>query len=119
MNARNANACPRADRVDAGQRLMVSGWMELAESAGEAVELRRGMPVYTREGREAGKVAALVISGQGERAAFFLLCRLPEQCGYWLVAPGQVAAARDGAAYLAIGADELPSLPDWRQYRQD
>jgi len=97
---------------------MVAGVVFLASDDAPGVEVQRGMPIFSKEGLEVGKVAAVVLNSQDNKATQLLLCRLPERYGYWLVALEKIAEVRDGAVILTISATEIASLPEWRSSTQ-
>jgi hypothetical protein len=111
------------ETIKPDHRLMVSGYMILENSttdgsgatSGEParVEIRRGYPVLSKDGRNAGKVAAIVQNELDGPAAFLLLCRLPAQSGYLVVRRQQVVTVEGGIVKLCLPLAEFSSLPEW------
>jgi sporulation protein YlmC with PRC-barrel domain len=71
------------------------------------------MPIFSREGREVGKVAAVVLDSNNQKAAYLLLGRLPETSGYWMVSVDLIAEVDDEKVRLSIPRETVQSLPEW------
>lgn len=95
-----------------GGKLMVSGWIHLAEG-GVSSEVQRGMAILSREGQEIGKVAALVVKGEAKFAGGILLSRLPEIQGYWLVPVERIRGVYAGSVQLDLTYPEAGELETW------
>lgn len=93
-------------------RLMERGVIHLGPDL-PAVEIRRGMPILSRESQEIGKVAALVFDGAGSQASFILLGRLPEINEYRQVFPALIDKVESGQVKLLLSADQVENLPIW------
>ncbi len=93
--------------------LMVSGFICPQSRCALSAEVRRGMPIRSIEGLEAGKVAAVVLNGDHQQATHVLLSRLPEITGYWLVPVDLIADMHDQAVRLAISLPAIDALPRW------
>lgn len=94
-------------------KLMVSGLIRLDRDGDQPVEVRRGMSIWTSDGREAGKVAALVVDHDSEQVSHILLGRLPEVLGYLCVPVDLIKSVEDDAVYLVITSQEIENLFAW------
>lgn len=93
--------------------LMVSGFVCPQGRCALSAEVRRGMPIRSIEGLEAGTVAAVVLNRAHQQATHILLGRLPERRGYWLVPVDLIADVHDQAVQLAISLQAVDALPRW------
>lgn len=96
---------------DKRELLFVEGHIPLAGPESEPVEIRRGMIVMSREGSEAGQVAALVVDGDSLAVTHVLLVRWRAGLDYRLLPVGLVAAVNDGVVRLAISDAAIDKLP--------
>jgi sporulation protein YlmC with PRC-barrel domain len=69
-----------------------------------STEVRRGMSIFTNQGIEVGKVAAIVIDDENQSPAHLLLDHLPEQQGYWSVPIELIAKVENDQLWLSIPA---------------
>lgn len=95
-------------------KLMVSGMIETKNGSTGCVEVKRGMPVLSVEGRNAGRVAAVIVHTPEGRPTHLLLGHLPEERGYWLIELDLVAAVEDEIVRLSISEEAVRALPRWR-----
>lgn len=95
-------------------KLMVSGPVCPECSRTLSVEVRRGMPILSKEGLEVGRVAAVVVDGSDGKATHILLSRLPETAGYWLVPLNLISEAYVEKIQLSIPGEAVDSLPRWQ-----
>ena len=70
---------------DPNTELTVSGSVYLGDASDAAVEVRRGMSILTREGHEAGRVAAIIVDKSDQHVMHILLSRLQQRTEYRLV----------------------------------
>jgi hypothetical protein len=101
------------------QKLMVHGFVCPENSCALAIEVRRGMPILSKEGQEVGKVAAVILDVDTQKATHLLLGRLPEMTGYWLVpveciSEVQRGNAQRGKVQLHIPGNLVDELPLWQ-----
>lgn len=94
-------------------KLMVSGYVCPKSSCALSVEVRRGMPVFSQEGQEVGKVAAVLLSGDRQTATHVLLGRLPEVSGYWLIPIDSIVEVGEKGVQLSLPLRAVESLPRW------
>lgn len=97
---------------DAGQRLMISGVLTLAQPEGARAIVERGMSILSREGGEVGKVAAVSVS-QERAVESILLARFPEKMEYRIVPVNQVAAIHEQSLVLTLTAAQIEGLERW------
>lgn len=94
-------------------KLMVSGLIRLDGDGDQPMVVRRGMSIWTSDGQEAGKVAALVADHDREQAAHILLSRLPEVLGYLCIPVDLIKKVEDESVFLLIPSQEINNLPAW------
>lgn len=99
--------------MDRVQKLMVSGYICAEGGCPLSVEVRRGMPIFSLEGQEVGKVAAVVLSNGDQQATHLLLGRLPETYGYWMLPVSRVNRVVDGRVHISIDSAAVDALPRW------
>lgn len=100
-------------RIQEGKRaekLMVCGRLHLARPDNSVMELRRGMAVKTREGREAGLIAAVILDETSQTISHVLLCHLPVTSDYRLIPVNLITQVVDEAIYLNIARDAIDTL---------
>lgn len=95
-------------------KLMVSGTIRLDRDGGQTLQVRRGMSIWTSDGQEAGKVAALVVGRDGEPASHILLGRLPEVMGYLCIPVELIQKVEGESVYILVPSQEVNDLPAWR-----
>ena len=98
---------------DRPAELMVSGTIMPDEASKITVEVRRGMLILTREGREAGTVAAVVIDKKQRNVTHLLLSRLSQMPEYRLVPLELVAQVSEEIVLLRIFNPVVSSLATW------
>lgn len=104
---------PDGDSMELTKKLMVSGFVCPESGCALSLEVRRGMPIFSKEGLEVGKVAAAVLDRDNQQATHILLSRLPETDGYWLIPVDLVADVRGEKVQLSIPEATIGSLPRW------
>ena len=95
------------------KKLMVSGFICPRSACVLSIEVRRGMVIRSKEGMEMGKVAAIVLDTNNQKATHLLLDRLPEISGYWLIDVNLVINVQDCEVDLSIPIAAIQSLPRW------
>jgi hypothetical protein len=94
-------------------KLMASGWVCPQGNCSLPVEVKRGMSIYSREGVELGKLAAVVIGNTGSHPKEILLSRLPHEKGYWTVPVEWIEEVNQECLRLSTGTDAAKSLEEW------
>jgi hypothetical protein len=95
------------------RELMVSGLIYPACMPTIAVEIRRGMAILTGEGREAGRVAAVLIDSRDGQVTHILLGRHYDTPEYRLVPVDLVEQVREESVLLRILDELINRLPTW------
>ena len=94
------------------QRLFEWGQVYLVqENRTESAEVSRGMAILTRDGREAGKVAAVVVDSQSRQISHILLGRPRLAPDYRLVPVELIKEVNETTVYLHIDSEAVGSLP--------
>lgn len=106
---------PSTDPIggDAEVELLVSGNFVPDHASQFPVEVRRGMAIMTREGHEAGTVAAIVVDKQGRHVTHILLSRQSQLPEYRLVPLKLVAQVSDETVQLDIFNPVVSTLATW------
>lgn len=104
---------PDGGSNESTQKLMVSGFVCPESSCALSAEVRRGMSIVSKEGREVGRVAAVILNRDNCKATHILLSRLPEVSGYWLVPVDLIVGVRDESVQLSIPGQAVGTLPRW------
>jgi sporulation protein YlmC with PRC-barrel domain len=112
MSCSNQSKNQNSPSFEFQQKLMVTGSITSGNSSAP-FEVKRGMPICSREGWEVGKVAAVVLDGNKQKAVYLLLGRLPETSGYWMVSVDLIAEVDDEKVQLSIPREAVQSLPEW------
>ena len=97
------------------QKLMVFGIVYPEIGWALSSEVRRGMPIFSTEGRQVGKVAAVVLNSADHTVTHLLLCRLPEIHGYWLVPVSWIAQVKAEEVHLKATEPEIKALLQWHE----
>jgi hypothetical protein len=98
--------------ADKSQRLFERGQVHLErENQPQPVEVSRGMVVLTRDGLEAGRVAAVVEDSQSRQISHLLLGRPRLAQDYRLVPVALIEQVNGEAVYLHIDSEAVASLP--------
>jgi uncharacterized protein YrrD len=93
------------------QRLFERGQVRLEqENQTESAEVSRGMVILTRDGWEAGKVAAVVFDSQSRQVSHVLLGRPRLAPDYRLVPVELIKEVNGKTIYLLIDGDAVGSL---------
>jgi sporulation protein YlmC with PRC-barrel domain len=93
--------------------LLVSGSICLDHESDTAVEVKRGMAILTSEGREAGRVAAVIINRHDQQVTHILLSGLSQIPEYRLVSIALIEQVYEGKVLLRIFNQVVTSLPTW------
>jgi sporulation protein YlmC with PRC-barrel domain len=93
--------------------LLVSGWIYLDHESDIAVEVSRNMVILTSEGREAGRVAAVIINRRDQQVTHILLSRLSQMPEYRQVPISLIEQVHEGKVVLRIFNQVVNSLPTW------
>jgi sporulation protein YlmC with PRC-barrel domain len=112
MSRTNQSKNQNSPSIEFQQKLMVAGYITPGNSCAP-FEVKRGIPIFSREGWEVGKVAAVVLDGNHQKVAYLLLGRLPETSGYWMVSVDLIAKVDDEMVRLSIPKEAVQSLPEW------
>jgi sporulation protein YlmC with PRC-barrel domain len=95
------------------QKLMVSGLVrpkQVPEESGPT-EVMRGMTILTKEGREAGQVAAVVVDSHSQVVTHLVLGRLRPALEYRLVPADLIEQVNAETVSLSILGQAVESLP--------
>ncbi|MFQ5418729.1 MAG: PRC-barrel domain-containing protein [Anaerolineae bacterium] len=92
------------------EKIMINGRIHLARPDNPEVEVRRGMMVKTRDGQEAGMVAAVIMDEQSQNVSYVLLCHLPVTSDYRLIPVNLIAQVSEEAIHLNIHSDVVEEL---------
>ena len=93
--------------------LIVSASIYLDHGSDSAVEVSRGLLILTSEGREAGRVAAVIIDRHSQQATHILLSRLSQLLEYRLVPIALIEQVHQEKVLLRIFNQDVNSLPMW------
>lgn len=94
------------------QRLFERGLISLAQKQYQLpVEVSRGMTILTREGWEAGKVAAVVVDNNSQQVTHILLTRPRLRSDYRLVPVNLIKMLNEETVLLEICSQAVESLP--------
>ncbi len=94
-------------------KLMASGFVFPKGNRSRPFQVSRGMPILSKEGRELGKVAAVVMNSTEMRSTHILLSRLPEENGYWMVPVEWIEEVGGNSIRLSTGHESTGSFPEW------
>ena len=100
--------------TEAGQKLMVHGFVCPESSCALSIEVSRGMSILSNEGFDVGHVAAVILDSHTQKATHILLCRLPERRGYWMIPVDLISEVQDGIVRLSIPGNVVGALPLWQ-----
>jgi sporulation protein YlmC with PRC-barrel domain len=95
------------------KHLMESGLIRPVLGSEVPMEVRRGMAIRTSEGREVGRVAAVVIDGPTREVTHIILGRRPQTVEYRLVPIGLVEEVATEAVVLGILNPLVEELPEY------
>jgi hypothetical protein len=104
-------ACNRLKYNDV--KIMTQAAVFLRGEPSAAVEIRRGMIVKCKEGREAGKLAGVVVSQETRQVLCLILSHLPDQEGYQSLPVSWIEHVADEVIVLAARIEMILALPDW------
>ena len=94
--------------------LIVSGAIFPEQAGDNAVDVKRGMLILTKEGQEAGRVAAVIVDRQDQHVTHILLSRLGELLEYRIVPIALVAQVDEEEVRLCIFNQVVDTLPIWQ-----
>lgn len=105
---------PRCDGLTPESvKMMTKGFVKTKSGSETVVEVRRGMALYSFEGQEVGKLAAVMV-GQGSRQALCLILgHLPKNACYQSLPASWIERVEGEKIYLNERFDRIRSLPDW------
>lgn len=78
-----------------------------------AVEVRRGMIFTSIEGKEAGKVAGVVVSPDSGQVQYLILSHLPREAIYRCIPVGWIEGMQGEVISLNVRLEDILALPDW------
>jgi sporulation protein YlmC with PRC-barrel domain len=93
--------------------LVVSGAIHPVQTGDRVMDVRRGMLILTSEGREAGRVAAVIIDRHDQLVTHILLSRLDQMPEYRLVPIALVEQVIEEQVRLGIHNQIVNTLPLW------
>jgi hypothetical protein len=91
--------------------LFVGGWVVPSRAGLAPIEIRRGMPMRSRDGGDAGQVAAVMVDSARQAVTHIVLSRWRAGLEYRLVPAGAVIGVRDGAVVLELASAAIDDLP--------
>jgi sporulation protein YlmC with PRC-barrel domain len=94
-------------------KIMTTGSVSLQGEPHAFVEVRRGMTVTCSEGREAGKIAAVVVSQDSRQVLCLILGHLPKEEGYQSLPVDWIARVEGDMIVLNVRFEMILALPDW------
>lgn len=113
MNATDRSENSKTSQRSPSKKLMVKAFVNLRDSCGQWIEVRRGMAIMSEEGSEVGKVAAVVLDSDQDQATHILLARLPKASGYWLICVDLIVNVSEECVQLNASKSGVESLPRW------
>jgi hypothetical protein len=78
-----------------------------------AVEVRRGMVFTSIEGKEAGKVAGVVVSPDSRQVQYLILSHLPREAIYRCIPVYWIEGMQGEVISLNVRLEDILALPDW------
>jgi hypothetical protein len=97
--------------ADAPQKLLESGLVYLCQES-KTLEVRRGMFVAARDGRQVGVVAAVVLDCRSREISAVLLGDLPPTAVYRLVSPHLICRFDERSLQLSLSSADIANLPE-------
>jgi hypothetical protein len=94
-------------------KIMAQAAVFLRGEPAAAVELRRGMIVKCNEGREAGKLAGVVVSQATRQVLCLILSHLPDKEGYQSLPVSWIECVNEDVITLTARFEMILTLPDW------
>ena len=94
-------------------KMMTQAIVILPGKPAASVEIRRGMRITSSEGREAGKVAGIVIRQDSGKAVCLILSHLPEEAGYQSLPVGWIAYVEEETIVLDSPFERILAFPGW------
>jgi len=91
-------------------KMMVGAFVSLKENAAPVDEVRRGMAIFTSDGVEAGKAAAVVIDEINQTVTHIVLCRLGQPPEYRLTPLSLIERVDEEGIWLCIPSHDVVSL---------
>lgn len=93
------------------EKLMVSGLVHLTQEDSSPFEVSRGMAILTCDGREVGKVAAVIVDSRSQIVTHILLTRLHLSPEYRLVPVNLIKQVSEETISLDVCRQTIESLP--------
>lgn len=113
---------PRDKPIDNQQRCVITGesvklmalWQCRANGgSGVDATLARGMTVTSSDGQPAGRLAAVVVSGQSGQALCLILSQLPRQEVYQALPIAWIQRVVEDVIFLNVDIGQIRWLPAW------
>jgi sporulation protein YlmC with PRC-barrel domain len=114
MTSTNKLISQNGDPSEFTQKLMIHGFVCPESSCALSIEVRRGMAILSKDSKDMGQVAAVILDRNSQKATHILLCHLPEKRGYWIIPVDLISEVHDGIVRLAISEEGEDTLPLWR-----
>lgn len=105
------NGCNGSIWIDV--KIMTRASVFLPSEPSAAVEIRRGMIVQCKEGREAGRLAGVVVGPDNLQALCLILSHLPDQGGYQALPVSWITGVHEEVIFLRERFEMVLALPDW------
>ena len=93
------------------QRLFEYGLVYLESKDSSPVEIKRGMTILTKDGRDAGWVAAVVLDGTNQNVSHILLTHLHLSPDYRLVPINLIQQVSQETVLLHVDREAVEGLP--------
>ena len=77
------------------------------------IEIRRGMTITSFEGKEAGRVAGVVVSSESQQAQYLILSHLPRKAMYQCIPVSWIERVQGEVISLNVRLETILALPDW------
>lgn len=94
-------------------KIMTQASVFLTGEPSTAVEVRRGMIVKCKDGREAGRLAGVIVSQDGGQVLCLILSHLPDQAGYQSLPTSWIGRVSEDGISLTACIKTILALPDW------
>lgn len=93
------------------EKMMVSGLVRLEKEDDVPIEVKRGMSIRASDGREVGKVAAVVVNTHSQQVTHIILGRQVRAPDYRLVPVGLIKRVNAGTIWLRVLPQVVKNLP--------
>jgi hypothetical protein len=94
-------------------KIMSQAGVSLRGDPSAVAEVRRGMILISAEGRQAGRVAGVVVSQGSRQALCLILSHLPEEAGYQPLPVAWVERVMGEAVILNASIERIRAMPAW------